>query len=486
MAIPTAYRFFRLRFDTSTASSWWRFETMSIEESIRSSYWAGNGKSFDSLTSRYGLWYTHGLKFDRIGYRKDDTGPVIYDYEYQHWHVPYYKTGASFGRTVAPYNGIHDLFLEYEKPCRPRVFHGRIAGSTGTNITDIKLYGSEDGADGSWVLIGTLNGPFPNASIDREFTLGQYAHFKPIEGQYLTSPFQVYERAQEATHAFETNRIVVGRTMTHSFDAPSDQFFKPNLDNLKWFYSGGSTNDVHSLSLGGIQSTAGPTSQTFSPAQPISGFTVRSASNNVVGEGEVHLLVLSNGKRFIGWSPRNGVAPSYVEAIASGNYTYMDGRGTPFGYVTADIDLELLPTTSTYAPLWILNDPNQIFGDVGAAEARTGSVTYRCLYLHNDHPTEPIYQVGVSRKTDSHTRSTIRLGLDPAGVGGEATTIVDENTPPAGVTFSEPTRDSELSVGTLAAGESVAVWIERTIPPFYYESSEQDLSQIEYSARFGA
>jgi hypothetical protein len=62
----------------------------------------------------------------------------------------------------------------------------------------------------------------------------------------------------------------------------------------------------------------------------------------------------------------------------------------------------------------------------------------------------------------------IAIGLDPAGVGngsttGVATTVANENTAPAGVTFSTPTsKGTGLAITDLAPGTGRAIWLRRT------------------------
>lgn len=111
-----------------------------------------------------------------------------------------------------------------------------------------------------------------------------------------------------------------------------------------------------------------------------------------------------------------------------------------------------------------------LFDDVTASEAANGDTEYRCYYITNTNLTDTYFGavVWISSQTSSGDTS-VEIGLDPAGVGdgsstGVATTIADEQTAPAGVTFSAPaTAGAGLSIGDLAPGEAQAVWVKRVV-----------------------
>lgn len=113
---------------------------------------------------------------------------------------------------------------------------------------------------------------------------------------------------------------------------------------------------------------------------------------------------------------------------------------------------------------------NNLFDDVSSAEASSGKVEYRCLYVFNDHSTDGLTsgKLWISQNTPS-SGTLIAIGLDPAGVGdgdttGEATTIADETSVPSGVTFSSPsTEGAALDIAAIAAQEGFAVWVRRTV-----------------------
>lgn len=113
---------------------------------------------------------------------------------------------------------------------------------------------------------------------------------------------------------------------------------------------------------------------------------------------------------------------------------------------------------------------NNLFDNVSDSEALAGDVEYRCVYVHNSNGSSALTDAKayITSNTPS-ADTTIAIGVDPAGVGngsstGVATTAANENTAPAGVTFSTPTTDAAaLALGTLGAGQSAALWIRRTV-----------------------
>lgn len=100
-----------------------------------------------------------------------------------------------------------------------------------------------------------------------------------------------------------------------------------------------------------------------------------------------------------------------------------------------------------------------ITGDENAAE----TVDYRCIYLQNDHGSLTWEDVVAWISAQTAGGADLAIGLDPAGIDGTAASPADEETAPAGVTFSTPTsKETGLSIGDMAAGEYQAIWLRRT------------------------
>lgn len=108
---------------------------------------------------------------------------------------------------------------------------------------------------------------------------------------------------------------------------------------------------------------------------------------------------------------------------------------------------------------------NNLFDDVSGDESAAGDVEYRCFYVKNNHGSLTWENIvawisAVSASSDS----VYAIGLDPAGASADATTIGDEDSSPAGVSFTSPTdKPSGLSIADLAAGAYQAIWIRRMI-----------------------
>lgn len=118
--------------------------------------------------------------------------------------------------------------------------------------------------------------------------------------------------------------------------------------------------------------------------------------------------------------------------------------------------------SSTAATSGVLNN---LFADADSAEAAAGSVKYRCMYIHNGHGTLTWQNVGVWIETQTPSPDTVyAIGLGTAAVNGTEQTIADEDTAPAGVTFSEPANEgARLVIGDIPPGEHKSVWYRRTI-----------------------
>jgi len=108
---------------------------------------------------------------------------------------------------------------------------------------------------------------------------------------------------------------------------------------------------------------------------------------------------------------------------------------------------------------------NELFDYISADEAYAGESEYRCVYLKNTNASETLYNtvVWVAVNTPD-TDTSAEIGLGTSAVNGVEPTIADENTAPAGVTFSAaPNAASSLSIGDIPSGEHKAVWIKRTV-----------------------
>lgn len=120
---------------------------------------------------------------------------------------------------------------------------------------------------------------------------------------------------------------------------------------------------------------------------------------------------------------------------------------------------------------------NNLFDDVSSADnaAAAAEDEYRCFFFHNTDGALSLTGVRIFLQAETTPNTTISIGLDPVGaIAGNspsgtpmAAVIANEDTAPAGVTFSAPTTDGAGLVpggspaGELGPGEAIAVWVRR-------------------------
>lgn len=105
---------------------------------------------------------------------------------------------------------------------------------------------------------------------------------------------------------------------------------------------------------------------------------------------------------------------------------------------------------------------NALFDTVAAGEAAAGDIEYRCFYVVNsgDVALDSV-KIFIS---DQPTQGVYALAAAGEGKNGTAETVANENTAPAGETFTSPTTAAGgIELGPMAPGERFAVWARRTI-----------------------
>lgn len=145
-----------------------------------------------------------------------------------------------------------------------------------------------------------------------------------------------------------------------------------------------------------------------------------------------------------------------VKTGSAGNTTAGTAAGSLGGYVS-----------TTPVPDATLGN---LFDDVTGDENAAGDVEYRCFFVHNNHATLTLQatKVWVSAEVAGGANTAIaldNLGVTPVGQAGlQASTIVDENTAPSGVSaFSTPTtKTGGLLIGDIGPGQVAAIWVRRT------------------------
>lgn len=94
---------------------------------------------------------------------------------------------------------------------------------------------------------------------------------------------------------------------------------------------------------------------------------------------------------------------------------------------------------------------------------------YRCLYMHNAHPTDTATTIKLAVLDDA--TGLLSVGVDPAAASPVAsaspqTLAGSAQAAPVGVTFSAPTDPAAgVLIGDLPAGYGRGVWVRRLNPP---------------------
>ncbi len=233
--------------------------------------------------------------------------------------------------------------------------------------------------------------------------------------------------------------------------------------------SGGAANADPDLSLGGAKSSVRVDSQVpVFDAAGITGVTlVDGAGFDPNGILTGHQLNFLNATTVLNLNP-NGVAQGPdIDVSVDDRYVLRAPTISGFPYVIVDVVAASLPVADTSDLFAVTPQVNNLWDDVSGIEQAQGSTEYRCIYLENTHGTKDMFQVSVFFDDTLKVAfgEGYAIGLDPAGINGVATTIVDEVTAPGGVTFDAGALSEGLAIliGNLAPGDFQAVWIRRTV-----------------------
>lgn len=108
---------------------------------------------------------------------------------------------------------------------------------------------------------------------------------------------------------------------------------------------------------------------------------------------------------------------------------------------------------------------HNLFDKVSGSESAAGDVEYRCFYARNEHGTLTLEDaVAYILSNTPSAGSAVHIGIGTSGVNGIEQSIADEETAPAGVTFSDAVDlANALAIGNIPAGQHIAIWVRRTI-----------------------
>jgi hypothetical protein len=112
---------------------------------------------------------------------------------------------------------------------------------------------------------------------------------------------------------------------------------------------------------------------------------------------------------------------------------------------------------------------NTLFDDVSGAENAAAESEYRCIFVRNAHATLTMLSAVVYLSAEVSGGAVTAIGVDTTAASAigasaaQALSVANEDTAPAGVTFSAPTTvGTGVALGDIPAGSCRAVWIRRT------------------------
>lgn len=155
--------------------------------------------------------------------------------------------------------------------------------------------------------------------------------------------------------------------------------------------------------------------------------------------------------------------------ITSGEILYKYSVAAAAGNTTAQADPNASLGDQVSTTQWTGGSANDLFDDVTGAENAASDVEYRCIFVHNTNGANVLENAVVYLSAETAGGASIAVGADPTAASAvdsasaQAVTIANENTAPAGVTFSSPTdAGSGVSLGNIGVGQVKAFWVRRT------------------------
>lgn len=254
--------------------------------------------------------------------------------------------------------------------------------------------------------------------------------------------------------------------------------------DLPYRLSGGATNTDPNAALGGAMSTVTGGrffGQSATAPITISGVDIEDAEGNAEGVGT---LTFVRADDTLAWTAPGNFIGTAIDVNGGGLFTLRSADETM--YITVDVNWGVLDLEATDLAdsITIAYLDTELFDHVDKDDSLVGDTEYRCFYLENAHATDNANDIIVWIHADTNGADTLAIGLDPAGINGVATTIVDEDTAPAGVVFTAPSSEGAgLTIGDLTPGDFQAIWIRRIVPALAAPVT-LDRSALRFSAQF--
>jgi hypothetical protein len=112
------------------------------------------------------------------------------------------------------------------------------------------------------------------------------------------------------------------------------------------------------------------------------------------------------------------------------------------------------------------NVTHNLFDQVDGTESAAGDTEVRGVYLLNNHGSLTAQNVRVYISSNTASGDTdIKLALAGEGLNATMETVANENTMPAGETFSNTCIDyaTGLNMGNIPFGQRYGLWIQRVV-----------------------
>jgi hypothetical protein len=107
-----------------------------------------------------------------------------------------------------------------------------------------------------------------------------------------------------------------------------------------------------------------------------------------------------------------------------------------------------------------------LFDDVSGAESASGTVEYRCIYVHNNHGSLTLQAPKIYVQTNTPSAdTTIDLALGTSATNATEQTIANETTAPTGVSWVTTATNyaTGVALSDIPFGQHRAVWVRRTV-----------------------
>ena len=154
--------------------------------------------------------------------------------------------------------------------------------------------------------------------------------------------------------------------------------------------------------------------------------------------------------------------------VASDIKFLLSTRSGSAGHSVAQADPALSLGKYASTTLWAGGAPNDLFDDISGEENLGGIADYRCLFVWNSYGSLTLTDAKVWIPSQVSGGADVTIAVDSTAKSNltdsaaQALEVSDENTAPAGLTFTAAASlGAALSLGNLLPGEVRAFWLRR-------------------------